>query len=508
MRESSPLALINIPLFLLFSRPLNPLAQFPRPCVSLSALTSRVCCPHWPGDGSPCGERSGRGSCMPFRPAPPATPPSALPSPWDFRLAWPSAFFAYACACHPRFSGFDCGKCAGGWRGPFCERWAVRVRKGVHQLSRQQWRVLLRTLKKAKGTISHRYVILATLAPDRSSFSSPSSPYASSSRFSFTLFPFSSPFPSAPPLPGYLAFLNATVYDLTTWMHYLATKPLGGKAGGGLREGAISSANFAHGGPAFAPWHRRYLAFLEEELRILSGDEDFSLPYWNWTRTPGCDVCRVSQMGRSDNRGKIRAPAFLTGWKTVCTYDGDTEASMDTICLQPTRQTHLLWRRPGGDPGAPRLPTTRDVSDALQLQNYDSHPFNQFAISSFRNVLEGYQKPNRPGSWGRALHNLVHTYLNGTISKVAVASNDPIFLLHHAFIDKIWEDWLRAHPDRFHMYPLHGLVPEGHRWDSYMVPYLPPVRIIDYYKASVHLGYTYSNSAYEEWDMAAKPPFL
>ncbi|XP_059809150.1 tyrosinase-like [Hypanus sabinus] len=440
MREPSPLALINIPLFLLFSRPLNPLAQFPRPCASLSALTSRVCCPHWPGDGSPCGERSGRGSCMPFRPAPPATSPSALPSPWDFRLAWPSAFFAYACACHPRFSGFDCGKCAGGWRGPFCERWAVRVRKGVHQLSRQQWRVLLRTLKAAKGTISSR--------------------------------------------------------------------PLGGKAGGGLRKEAISSANFAHGGPAFAPWHRRYLAFLEEELRILSGDEDFSLPYWNWTRSPGCDVCRVSQMGRSDNRGKIRAPAFLTGWKTVCTYDGDAEASMDTVCLQPTRQTHLLRRRPGGDPGAPRLPTTRDVSDALHLQNYDRHPFNQFAISSFRNVLEGYQKPNRPGSWGHALHNLVHTYLNGTISKVAAASNDPIFLLHHAFIDKIWEDWLRANPDRFHMYPLHGLVPEGHRWDSYMVPYLPPVRIIDYYKASVCLGYTYSNSAYEEWDMAAKPPFL
>ncbi|XP_062917594.1 tyrosinase-like [Mobula hypostoma] len=502
MQESSPLALILLPLFLLLSRPPTPLAQFPRPCASLSALNSRVCCPHWPGDGSPCGERSGRGSCMLLRPPPPSTPPSALPSPWDFRLAWPSAFFAHVCACRPHFSGFDCGRCAGGWRGPFCERWAVRVRKGVHQLSRQQWRALLWMLKKAKGTVSGRYVMLATPSADRSP------PLASSSHFSFTLFPFSPSSPSDPSLPGGLAFRDATVYDLITWMHYLATKPLGGKAGGGVREGAISGANFAHGGPAFTPWHRRYLAFLEEELRLLSGDEEFSLPYWNWTRTSGCDVCRGSQMGRSDDSGKIRAPALLAGWKTVCTYDGDTEASMDSICLQPTRQTHLLRRRPGANPRAPRLPTARDVSNALSLQNYDGYPYNQFAISSFRNVLEGYQKPSRSGSRGRTLHNLVHIYLNGTISKVAAASNDPIFLLHHAFIDKIWEDWLRAHPDRFHMYPLHSLVPEGHRWDSYMVPYLPPVRNIDYYKPSVHLGYTYANSAYEEQDAAAKPPVL
>ncbi|XP_072129050.1 tyrosinase-like [Mobula birostris] len=451
MQESNPLALILLPLFLLLSRPPTPLAQFPRPCASLSALNSRVCCPHWPGDGSPCGERSGRGSCMPLRPPPPSTPHSALPSPWDFRLAWPSAFFAHVCACRPHFSGFDCGRCAGGWRGPFCERWAVRVRKGVHQLSRQQWRALLWMLKKAKGTVSGRYVMLATPSPD------PSPPLASSSHFSFTLFPFSPSSPSDPSLPGGLAFRDATVYDLITWMHYLATKPLGGKAGGGVREGAISGANFAHGGPAFTPWHRRYLAFLEEELRLLSGNEEFSLPYWNWTRTSGCD---------------------------------------------------LLRRRPGADPRAPRLPTARDVSNALSLQNYDGYPYNQFAISSFRNVLEGYQKPSRSGSRGRTLHNLVHIYLNGTISKVAAASNDPIFLLHHAFIDKIWEDWLRAHPDRFHMYPLHSLVPEGHRWDSYMVPYLPPVRNIDYYKPSVHHGYTYANSAYEEQDVAAKPPVL
>lgn len=35
-----------------------------------------------------------------------------------------------------------------------------------------------------------------------------------------------------------------------------------------------------------------------------------------------------------------------------------------------------------------------------------------------------------------SMHNLVHRYLNGTMSLVPTAANDPIFMLHHSFIDK------------------------------------------------------------------------
>lgn len=35
-----------------------------------------------------------------------------------------------------------------------------------------------------------------------------------------------------------------------------------------------------------------------------------------------------------------------------------------------------------------------------------------------------------------SMHNLVHNYLNGTVSDVPIAANDPIFMVHHSFIDK------------------------------------------------------------------------
>lgn len=34
------------------------------------------------------------------------------------------------------------------------------------------------------------------------------------------------------------------------------------------------------------------------------------------------------------------------------------------------------------------------------------------------------------------MHNALHVYMNGTMSAVQGSANDPIFLLHHAFIDR------------------------------------------------------------------------
>src|SRR5262245_47970356 len=41
-----------------------------------------------------------------------------------------------------------------------------------------------------------------------------------------------------------------------------------------------------HGNWWFLVWHRAYLGWLEVTLRNLSGDPEFALPYWDWTKTP------------------------------------------------------------------------------------------------------------------------------------------------------------------------------------------------------------------------------
>lgn len=34
------------------------------------------------------------------------------------------------------------------------------------------------------------------------------------------------------------------------------------------------------------------------------------------------------------------------------------------------------------------------------------------------------------------MHNALHVFMNGSMSSVQGSANDPIFLLHHAFIDR------------------------------------------------------------------------
>ncbi len=39
----------------------------------------------------------------------------------------------------------------------------------------------------------------------------------------------------------------------------------------------------------------------------------------------------------------------------------------------------------------------------------------------------------------------VHAFFSGTLSGVTTSTNDPLFILHHTMIDKLFERWLRMH---------------------------------------------------------------
>lgn len=58
---------------------------------------------------------------------------------------------------------------------------------------------------------------------------------------------------------------------------------------------------------------------------------------------------------------------------------------------------------------------------------------------SFNIALEGFC--GRPGADPnhRWFHNKIHVLIDGSMCCTATASNDPLFILHHTFIDKIFE---------------------------------------------------------------------
>jgi hypothetical protein len=71
--------------------------------------------------------------------------------------------------------------------------------------------------------------------------------------------------------------------------------------------------------------------------------------------------------------------------------------------------------------------------------------------------------------------------------------NDPVFFLHHCFVDKLWADWQRMHPGSGYL-PVSG-GPAGHNLGDAMQPWLgrgetvTPASMLDHHT----LGYAYDN---------------
>lgn len=73
----------------------------------------------------------------------------------------------------------------------------------------------------------------------------------------------------------------------------------------------------------------------------------------------------------------------------------------------------------------------------LSMSVYDRAPWNSDS-DGFRNHLEGWRGVN--------LHNRVHVWVGGQMA-TGVSPNDPVFWLHHCFVDRLWVDWKRRHPN-------------------------------------------------------------
>ncbi|MEU9982911.1 tyrosinase family protein [Streptomyces sp. NPDC050856] len=184
-----------------------------------------------------------------------------------------------------------------------------------------------------------------------------------------------------------------------------------------------SGDRVGHRSPSFLPWHRRFLIEFERALQAV--DPTVALPYWDWTaaRTPSASLWApdfLGGTGRSRDGQVMDGPFARTGSRWTVTVRVD--------------QRDFLRRALGA--GGRQLPTRVEVDSVLAMETYDTAPWNS-ASDGFRNHLEGWRGVN--------LHNRVHMWVGGQMG-TGVSPNDPVFWLHHAFIDKLWADWQARHP--------------------------------------------------------------
>ncbi|XP_052269527.1 putative tyrosinase-like protein tyr-3 isoform X2 [Dreissena polymorpha] len=154
------------------------------------------------------------------------------------------------------------------------------------------------------------------------------------------------------------------------------------------------SQGSTHAGYAFLPWHRAFIALFEDALRLK--DRDVSLPYWDSSLDGNmANESKYSVMWDNAHmgtgRGEVNEGPFA-GWQTV---KGN------------------LTRNVGRGKG--KLARQDSINYLLTLCSFDK----------FSKELE-------------KIHNGIHKWLGGAM-KGSLAAFDPLFYMHHAFIDVIWE---------------------------------------------------------------------
>ncbi|HEX5740595.1 MAG TPA: tyrosinase family protein [Pilimelia sp.] len=188
----------------------------------------------------------------------------------------------------------------------------------------------------------------------------------------------------------------------------------------------------AHGSWSFLPWHRRFLLDFENALRLVN--PRVSVPWWNWqtANTPRDRLFADDFFGPADDRTPNRSPFFR-----AATWPMNVPGQLDSRTLRRRLRPRVLPRT------VPRPPLFLLFTDRLE---------------------EGP-------------HNAVHNALGGHMSS-GVSPNDPLFWLHHCFIDRIWSIWQQE--NGVGNYPVRGSGRNLGRYDRMNPWRIPPQDVLDH----------------------------
>jgi tyrosinase len=172
-----------------------------------------------------------------------------------------------------------------------------------------------------------------------------------------------------------------------------------------------------HGTWYFLPWHRMYLQFFEaivaKTVTELGGPENWTLPYWNY--------CDANNPALNDNQ-QLQALNLPTEFGKK----------------QPNPDFTGLWME---ERAQYTLSSKQDASceAALALEHFTTVQPSQ----SFGGVKTGFSHdPDAFGKLENNPHNLIHVDIGGAMGDPNTAALDPIFWLHHANIDRLWQSWI------------------------------------------------------------------
>lgn len=268
-----------------------------------------------------------------------------------------------------------------------------------------------------------------------------------------------------------------------------------------------------HGNWWFYAWHRGYVGWFERTIRQLSGDPDFALPYWDWTRQPEIPaamfkgVLTPTDAAYAPYTRNMKVftdfikPALQRWWATLSPeqlkqLETRGYTSLDVAWNDVTGATmvngqpasiagnmafaitcgarYLSLDNPGLDKSTQTAVSANTVITGLKpTRYYDPTASRSFTSSkTATHLMQPVNGVNRFSVLEGQPHNLVHNCIGGVGAidwgpygnmTNFLSPVDPIFFLHHANMDRLWHVWTQKQlANRL------PIAPEGGDYDTFM----------------------------------------
>ncbi|VIO92324.1 ShTK domain containing protein [Brugia malayi] len=166
-----------------------------------------------------------------------------------------------------------------------------------------------------------------------------------------------------------------------------------------------ASESGAHAGPSFLLWHREFIKRMEIALRLI--DPSIALPYWDSSL----------DQHLSDPRDSVMWSEMLMGES-----NSNGEVINGPFARFITLEGHPAITRNLGEEG--HLFTDENINTVYACP----YPPNFSALEYY--------------------HASVHIWIGGDMKPPLTSANDPVFFLHHSFVDYIFENWRQMHQNR------------------------------------------------------------
>lgn len=223
--------------------------------------------------------------------------------------------------------------------------------------------------------------------------------------------------------------------------------------------GGVHTMDCPHGNWWFHTWHNVLLGQVERNIRAVTGDDAFTIPFWDWTQSPAVpDEMFTGYLDPAD-------PVYDTWFADAATFRKRVGPQVDAFfkSLTPVQAAQLarrgfrspkdFWKKIEMDGDfAPRSFARAIARDDRKLDGKTARMCSEEVVMAAlsRTTPETFASGGGTLSILEGLcHNAIHAAVGGCgtghrgFMAGGLAPLDPLFFLHHANIDRLWDVWIR-----------------------------------------------------------------